>query len=86
MMWDEVTSPYQTIWTVELLRQDSFVQERRVFSENYMRLDPWRGLQAHRPLGSINRLRKYVYGRGQKKRDGLNEKSTKDIANIDEIQ
>jgi hypothetical protein len=62
------------------------VQERRVFSEDYMRLDPWRGLQARRPLGSINRLRKYVYGRSQKKRDRLNVRSLKDIANIDEIQ
>lgn len=35
--------------------------KRRVFWEDRMRLDQWRGLAAHRPLGSINRLNKIVY-------------------------
>lgn len=85
IVWDEVTSPYQTIGTIEFPRQDSFSQERRVFWEDHMRLDPWRGLQAHRPLGSINRLRKHVYGRSQKQRYELNAKKSTDVRSIDEI-
>lgn len=41
--------------------------------------DIWRGLQAQRAPGRVNRLRKYVYGKSQK--------ATKsgDIESIDEI-
>ena len=85
IVWDELTSPYQTIGTVEFPPQDSFLQERRVFWEDHMYLDPWRGLAAHRPLGSINRLRKIVYKRSQKKRDELNAKESRNVNSIDEI-
>lgn len=85
IVWDEVTAPYQTIGTVEFPVQDSFSQERRVFWEDHMVLDPWKALAAHRPLGSINRLRKVVYARSQKKRDELNAKNSSNIQNIDEM-
>ena len=85
IVWDEVTAPYQTIGTIEFPVQDSFGQERRVFWEDHMVLDPWKGLAAHRPLGSINRLRKVVYGRSQTRRDELNAKKSSDIQSIDEM-
>ena len=85
IVWDEVTAPYQTIGTVEFPVQDSFSQARRVFWEDHMVLDPWRALAAHRPLGSINRLRKVVYARSQKKRDELNAKKSSNIQSIDEM-
>ena len=37
------------------------------------------------PLGSINRLRKVVYGRSQKRRDELNAKESSYIGNIDDM-
>lgn len=85
IVWDEVTAPYQTIGTVEFPVQDSFGQERRVFWEDCMLLDPWKGLEAHRPLGSINRLRKVVYGRSRKRRDELNAKVSLCIESIDDM-
>lgn len=85
IVWDETTAPYQTIGTVEFPVQDSFAQERRVFWEDHMVLDPWKGLAAHRPLGSINRLRKVVYGRSRKRRDELNAKVSEDIQRLDEM-
>lgn len=57
VVWDEVTSPYQTTGTIESPVQDAFKPERSVFWEDHMSLDPWKGLEAHRPLGSISRLR-----------------------------
>ena len=85
IVWDEVTAPYQTIGTVEFPVQDSVGQERRMFWEDHTVLDPWKGLAAHRPLGSINRLRKVVYGRTQKRRDELNAKKSSYIQSIDEM-
>lgn len=85
VVWDEATAPYQTIGTVEFPVQDSFGQARRVFWEDHMALDPWMGLAAHRPLGSINRLRKVVYGRSRERRDGLNAKTSGLIRGIDEM-
>ena len=85
IVWDEVTAPYQTIGTVEFPVQDSFGQERRVFWEDHMVLDPWMGLKAHRPLGSVNRLRRVVYGRSRKRRDELNAKKSLCIQSIDEM-
>ncbi len=85
VVWDEATAPYQTIGTVEFPVQDSFGRDRRVFWEDCMLLDPWMGLAAHRPLGSINRLRKVVYGRSRRRRDELNAKESANIQSIDEM-
>ena len=82
VVWDEVTAPYQTIGTVEFPVQDSFDAERRVFWEDHMALDPWKGLAADRPLGSINRLRRVVYAQSRKRRDELNVKTSVDIQSI----
>jgi hypothetical protein len=34
---------------------------RRAFGDDVLSFNSWRGLEAHRPLGSINRLKKLVY-------------------------
>ncbi|KAL9602001.1 MAG: hypothetical protein Q9219_002109 [cf. Caloplaca sp. 3 TL-2023] len=85
VVWDEATAPYQTIGTLEFPVQNSFDQERRVFWEDRMRLDPWRGLEAHRPLGSVNRVRKSVYARSAKQRDELNARNSCHVTDVNEI-
>ena len=85
VVWDEATAPYQTVGRVEFPVQDSFAQTRRVFWEDRMVLDPWLGLAAHRPLGSINRLRRVVYGRSRKRRDELNASESAVVQSIDEM-
>jgi hypothetical protein len=85
VVWDETTAPYQTIATVEFPPQDSLQPERRVFWDDRMRLSPWDGLAEHRPLGSINRLRKMVYVMSRKKREEINAVETKRVEGVDEI-
>lgn len=85
VVWDEATAPYQTIATVVFPPQDALTAERRTFWEDKMRLSPWDALEAHRPLGSINRLRKTVYDMSRKKREAVNAIPTKAVNNIDEI-
>lgn len=85
VVWDEATSPYQSLGTITFPAQDSFSHERRVFWEDRMSLDAWRGLDAHRPLGGINRLRKDVYPHSKQTRDKINVSKSEDVRSIDEI-
>jgi hypothetical protein len=85
VVWDEATAPYQTIATIEFPPQDSLTAERRTFWEDRMKLSPWDALAEHRPLGSINRLRKTVYDMSRKKREAVNATSTKAVNSVDEI-
>jgi len=59
--WDEQVSPYRRVATIDIPPQESFSPERRVYAERVMSWRPWNGLVAHRPLGSINRLRHSLY-------------------------
>ncbi|RYZ32272.1 MAG: catalase [Propionibacteriaceae bacterium] len=59
--WPEDESPYVTVATVTLPAQESFSPARRTYAEDVLSWRPWFGLAAHRPLGSINRVRNRVY-------------------------
>jgi hypothetical protein len=85
VVWDEATAPYQTIATVEFPPQDALTAERRTFWEDGMRLNPWNALAEHRPLGSINRLRKTVYDMSRKKREAVNATPTVPVNSLDQI-
>ncbi|KAF2492049.1 heme-dependent catalase [Lophium mytilinum] len=85
VVWQESTAPYQTLGILEFPPQDPLSPARRVFWEDHMSLSPWRGLAAHRPLGSINRLRKAVYQQSQKSRDHLNASTSRQINSVDAI-
>ncbi|KAI8938146.1 hypothetical protein NX059_005812 [Plenodomus lindquistii] len=85
VVWDEVTSPYQTIATIEFPPQDSLTAARRVFWEDRMKLSPWDALAEHQPLGSINRLRKIVYNMSKEKREEVNATMTKAVNSMDDM-
>lgn len=59
--WSEDESPYRTVAVVDLPAQESFSPARRVYAEDVLGGRPWWGLTAHRPLGSINRVRRRAY-------------------------
>lgn len=83
--WDEEKYPWQTVATLRIPKQDSFNYERKAFWEDHLRLDPWHGLKAYQPLGSSNRLRKYVYQRSSALRRELNGRKEIGVKSIDEI-
>ena len=86
VVWDEKTAPWQTLGSISFPKQEGVMgAERRTFWEEKIRLDPWKGLDAHRPLGSINRLRKWVYGRSQQERARLNANTSDFVTHVDEI-
>ncbi|MGV9712726.1 catalase family protein [Gordonia sp. NPDC003424] len=59
--WNQSESPYRTVATIRYPVQDPYTPERRAFGDDVLSYNSWNGLAAHRPLGSINRLKKRVY-------------------------
>lgn len=83
--WPQSKYPYVTVAKLRIPKQESFSHKRVTFWEDRLRLDPWHGLQVHRPLGSINRVRKGVYKASSTYRRRLNATTEVTVASIDDI-
>lgn len=84
-VWDAEKYPFQTIAKVVFPKQNSFEYERKTFWEDHMRVDPWHGLKAYRPLGSPNRLRKVVYPQSSGLRRIMNGRKEINVKSIEEV-
>ena len=71
VLWDEAASPFVPVAEITIPRQRSDTPERDAFGEN-LSFTPWHCLEAHRPLGGINRLRRTVYEAISRLRHDLN--------------
>ncbi|WP_460126587.1 catalase family protein [Pseudomonas sp. S2_C03] len=58
--WREADAPFQTVARITLPAQDFDTPAQNLKCDN-LSFNPWFGLEAHRPIGGINRLRKAVY-------------------------
>ena len=58
--WSESDSPFLPVARITIPRQGFDSPERIALGEN-LSFTPWHGLDAHRPLGGINRVRRSVY-------------------------
>jgi hypothetical protein len=56
--------------TFPVQKADGF--NRRVFVDDVLSFNSWRGLEEHRPLGSINRLKRKVYDASSEFRHKMN--------------
>jgi hypothetical protein len=59
--WPEDRSPYRTVATITAPRQVAWDDEKSRAIDDGQSFSPWHGLAAHRPLGSIMRLREAAY-------------------------
>jgi len=59
--WKETDSPFQTVATLEIPPQPSWVHGESDQLEDKLAYNIWHGLAAHRPLGGINRARNDPY-------------------------
>ncbi len=59
--WPVAISPYRTVATIRLPRQDAYGTARVRYFEEVMTFRPAHSLMAHRPLGSVMRARLRVY-------------------------
>ncbi|MFM9384366.1 catalase family protein [Pseudomonas sp. UV AK001] len=58
--WREQDSPFQTVAKITLPPQDFDTPALNLQCDN-LSFNPWFGIDTHRPIGGINRLRKAVY-------------------------
>jgi hypothetical protein len=70
--WSEEAAPFYNVATVYIPKQEFDSPEQLAFCEN-LSFTPWHALPEHKPLGSINRLRKIVYERISNTRHTLNK-------------
>jgi hypothetical protein len=69
--WKEQDSPWHKIATILIPRQEIDSPEQMLFCE-HLTTNPWRCLAEHRPLGSINRVRRRIYYEGSEFRHRRN--------------
>jgi hypothetical protein len=61
VQWPEDKSPFVTVARVAVESQEAWSEARSRAFDDGLSFAPWHGLAAHRPLGSIMRLRKPAY-------------------------
>ena len=83
--WPVSVSPYRTVATVRLPRQDAYSPERVRYFDEVMTFRPTHSLAAHRPLGSIMRARLQVYRALSAFRHRENGVAEEDTGTIDRI-
>jgi hypothetical protein len=83
--WPESLSPHRTVATIRFERQDPYTPERRAFGDDVLSFNSWRGLAAHRPLGSINRLKKRVYEASSNYRHDVNNAARVEPSDISQL-
>src|SRR5258708_37750280 len=69
--WSESAAPFVPVARITIAPQDFDQPTQRAFCEN-LSFTPWHGLDAHRPLGGINRVRRTVYETVSQLRHELN--------------
>ncbi len=61
VQWPQDKSPYVAVATITVRAQDSWSDSRVAAIDEGLTFSPWRGLAAHRPLGSVMRARRLAY-------------------------
>jgi hypothetical protein len=83
--WPETASPYQGVAKITFDIQDADSPARRAYGDDALSFNSWRTLKAHRPLGSINRLKKEVYEASSQFRHEMNNVPRTEPSNIAEL-
>jgi hypothetical protein len=65
--------------------QDPVSPQRQAYGDDVLSFTPFRGLAAHRPLGSINRLKRRTYDASSEFRHKTNDVSQREPASINEL-
>lgn len=72
IIWNEDAAPFVPVARITIPRQSFDSPEQHAFCEN-LSFTPWHCVDAHRPLGGINRLRRAVYETISRVRHDLND-------------
>ena len=66
VVWDETASPYVPVARLLVHPQSSYDHARASAIDERLAFSPWHGIAAHRPLGSVMRLRRQAYANAQR--------------------
>ncbi len=83
--WPDALSPAQRIAKIVLPPQDAYSPARRVYGDDCLSFTAWRCLEAHRPLGSIMRLRLKAYEASSRFRHETNARPPTEPRDIVEL-
>ncbi len=83
--WDEDESPYLAVGKITAQPQTAWSEARSEAVDDGMAFSPWHGLDAHRPLGSIMRLRKRAYEMSAKFRETHNHLPVQEPRSFDPL-
>ena len=83
--WPVSLSPYRTVATLRLPRQDAYGPERVRYFDETMTFRPAHSLKTHRPLGSVMRARLQVYQALSAFRHRQNNVAEENTAGIEQI-
>ena len=84
--WPQDISPYRTVATISAPSQSAWDTEKSRAIDDGQSFSPWHGLAAHRPLGSVMRLRKAAYrnsARFRSEHSGCPMHQPKTLADVD---
>jgi len=84
--WKEEESPFVTVARLRVAPQPAYTAERAQRIDDGMQFNPWHALAAHRPLGSIMRVRKDVYAMSKRFRAERNGAPVVEPKDIDALQ
>lgn len=82
-IWPENESPYLPVARITVQPQIAWSEARSRAIEDGLLFSPWHGLAAHRPLGSIMRLRKLAYKKSAQYRSERNAVAVEEPKSID---
>jgi hypothetical protein len=83
--WPVSISPYRTVATIRLPRQEAYGEARVSYFDEVMTFRPAHSLATHRPLGSVMRARLKVYQALSEFRHRRNGVRAEDTSSIDQI-
>jgi catalase len=83
--WDEAQSPFIAVARLTVEPQPAWNESRSEAVDDGMSFSPWHGLEDHRPLGELMRIRKTVYHRSQQFRSERNRCPVREPETVDSL-
>ncbi|ESQ77349.1 catalase family protein [Asticcacaulis sp. YBE204] len=85
-VWDEAISPFYTVARLTVPAQSAWSEVKSQAIDHGMAFNPWHALAAHRPLGSIMRLRQAAYVASSTFRRQTDGRALAEPSNLDALQ
>jgi hypothetical protein len=83
--WSEQESPYQPIAKLTIPAQEAYSPARRVYVDEVLSFTAWHCIAEHRPLGSIQRVRRQVYEASSRYRHEMNQHPKVEPRSLEEM-